>query len=45
MRTGQSVGIGGAERIEVDKIPAGNIVAVTGLSDAIVGSTASTDRI
>ncbi|MDD5615286.1 MAG: elongation factor EF-2 [Candidatus Methanoperedens sp.] len=41
----QSVGIFmGAERIEVDKIPAGNIVAVTGLSDAIVGSTASTDK-
>jgi elongation factor 2 len=41
----QSVGIFmGAERIEVDKIPAGNIVAVTGLGDAIVGSTASTDK-
>lgn len=41
----QSVGIFmGAERIEVEKIPAGNIVAVTGLSDAIVGSTASTDK-
>ncbi len=41
----QSVGIFmGPERIEVDKIPAGNIVAVTGLSDAIVGSTASTDK-
>ncbi len=41
----QSVGIFmGAERIEVDKIPAGNIVALTGLSDAIVGSTASTDK-
>jgi len=41
----QSVGIFmGAERIEVEKIPAGNIVALTGLSDAIVGSTASTDK-
>src|SRR4030067_3422199 len=41
----QSVGIFmGAERIEVEKIPAGNIVAVTGLGDAIVGSTASTDK-
>ncbi len=41
----QSVGIFmGPERIEVDKIPAGNIVAVTGLGDAIVGSTASTDK-
>src|SRR4030066_359716 len=34
----------GAERIEVEKIPAGNIVAVAGLGDAIVGSTASTDK-
>src|SRR4030066_1228206 len=34
----------GAERIEVEKIPAGNIVAVTGLGDAIVGSTASSDK-
>lgn len=41
----QSVGIFmGAERLEVDSIPAGNIVAVTGLADAIVGSTASTDK-
>ncbi len=41
----QSVGLFmGPERIEVDKIPAGNIVAITGLSDAIVGSTASTDK-
>jgi elongation factor 2 len=41
----QSVGIFmGPERIEVDNIPAGNIVAVTGLNDAIVGSTASTER-
>ncbi|MHC1626839.1 MAG: elongation factor EF-2 [Methanoculleaceae archaeon] len=29
----------GAERIEVDRLPAGNIAAVTGLKDAIVGST------
>ncbi len=41
----QSVGIFmGPERIEVEKIPAGNIVALTGLADAIVGSTASTDK-
>ncbi|GFO97635.1 translation elongation factor aEF-2 [groundwater metagenome] len=41
----QSVGIFmGPERIEVEKIPAGNIVALTGLTDAIVGSTASTDK-
>ncbi len=41
----QQVGIFmGPERIEVEKIPAGNIVAVTGLSDAIVGSTASSDK-
>jgi elongation factor 2 len=33
----------GAERIEVDKIPAGNIVAMTGLRDAVVGATVSTD--
>jgi len=31
----------GAERIEVERIPAGNIAAVTGLRDAIVGSTVS----
>jgi len=29
----------GAERIEVEHLPAGNIAAVTGLKDAIVGST------
>ena len=29
----------GAERIEVDELAAGNIAAVTGLKDAIVGST------
>ncbi len=32
----------GAERIEVESLPAGNIAAVTGLKDAIVGSTVST---
>ena len=38
----QQVGIFmGAERIEVERIPAGNIAAVTGLRDAIVGSTVS----
>jgi len=41
----QSVGLFmGPERIEVEKVTAGNIVAVTGLSDAIVGSTASTEK-
>ena len=41
----QSVGLFmGPERIECDNIPAGNIVAVTGSNDAIVGSTASSDR-
>ena len=41
----QSVGLFmGPERIEVDKVPAGNIVAVTGLADAIVGSTASSEK-
>ncbi|CAG1003061.1 partial Elongation factor G, partial [Methanosarcinales archaeon] len=41
----QSVGLFmGPERIECEKIPAGNIVAVTGLTDAIVGSTASSDK-
>ena len=41
----QSVAISmGAERMEVDKIPAGNIAAVTGLRDAIVVSTGSTLR-
>jgi len=33
----------GAERVEVDKVPAGNIAAVTGLRDAIVGSTVSSE--
>jgi elongation factor 2 len=32
----------GAERIEVEELPAGNIAAVTGLKDAIVGSTVTT---
>ncbi len=32
----------GAERIEVEELAAGNIAAVTGLKDAIVGSTVST---
>jgi len=32
----------GQERVEVDKIPAGNIAALVGLKDAIVGSTLST---
>ncbi|HMK45104.1 MAG TPA: elongation factor EF-2 [Methanocella sp.] len=41
----QSVAISmGAERMEVEKIPSGNIAAVTGLRDAIVGSTGSTIR-
>ena len=41
----QQVGIYmGPDRVEVDKIPAGNIVAVSGLKDAIVGTTASTLR-
>ncbi|MEL4305438.1 elongation factor EF-2 [Methanococcoides sp. LMO-2] len=36
----QQVGVFmGPERLEVDEIPAGNIAAVTGLRDAIVGST------
>jgi elongation factor 2 len=33
----------GAERVEVEEIPAGNIAAVTGLRDAIVGSTISSE--
>ncbi|MEF8775344.1 MAG: elongation factor EF-2 [Haloarculaceae archaeon] len=38
----QSVGIYmGGERQEVDRVPAGNIAAVTGLRDAIAGSTVS----
>ncbi|MHC1631409.1 MAG: elongation factor EF-2 [Methanotrichaceae archaeon] len=40
----QQIGIFmGADRIEVGKIPAGNIAAVTGLRDAFVGSTVSSD--
>jgi len=40
----QQVGVYmGPERIEVEEIPAGNIAAVVGLRDAIVGTTASTD--
>ena len=39
----QQVGIFmGPERLEVEKIPAGNIAAVTGLKEAIVGSTVTT---
>ncbi|MDN5310767.1 MAG: elongation factor 2 [Methanolobus sp.] len=39
----QQVGIFmGPERLEVESIPAGNIAAVTGLKDAIVGSTVTT---
>ncbi|MXR21990.1 elongation factor EF-2 [Halobacterium bonnevillei] len=38
----QSVGVYmGGEREEVDRVPAGNIAAVTGLRDAIAGSTVS----
>ncbi|WP_436902223.1 elongation factor EF-2 [Halovenus halobia] len=38
----QSVGIFmGGEREEVDQVPAGNVAAVTGLADAIAGSTVS----
>ncbi len=32
----------GEERVEVDKVPAGNIAALVGMKDAIVGSTLST---
>jgi elongation factor 2 len=32
----------GEERVEVDKVPAGNIAALIGMKDAIVGSTLST---
>ncbi|WP_319506816.1 elongation factor EF-2 [uncultured Methanolobus sp.] len=39
----QQVGVFmGPERLEVENIPAGNIAAVTGLRDAIVGSTVTT---
>ncbi len=38
----QNVGIFmGGEREEVDRVPAGNVAAVTGLGDAIAGSTVS----
>ncbi|MFB6298613.1 MAG: GTP-binding protein, partial [Salinirussus sp.] len=38
----QSVGLFmGGEREEVDRVPAGNVAAVTGLADAIAGSTVS----
>nr|CAA35029.1 unnamed protein product [Halobacterium salinarum]prf//1604196B elongation factor 2 [Halobacterium salinarum] len=41
----QSVGIYmGGEREEVDEVPAGNIAAVTGLKDAIAGSTVSNEE-
>jgi len=41
----QQVGVFmGAERLEVEQIPAGNIAAVTGLRDAIVGSTVSSAK-
>jgi elongation factor 2 len=32
----------GEERVEVDKVPSGNIAALVGMKDAIVGSTLST---
>ncbi len=38
----QQVGVFmGADRVEVENIPSGNIVAITGLRDAFVGSTVS----
>ncbi len=41
----QQVGVFmGPERVDVEKIPAGNIAAVTGLKSAIVGSTATSLR-
>ncbi|MFP4632609.1 MAG: elongation factor EF-2 [Halobacteriales archaeon] len=41
----QNVGLYmGDEREEVDEVPAGNIVAVTGLRDAIAGSTVSSEE-
>ncbi len=41
----QQVGIFmGPERVNVDEVPAGNIAAVTGLSEAIAGSTVSTEE-
>jgi elongation factor 2 len=42
----QQVGVFmGPDRLEVDRVPAGNIVAVTGLKDAIAGSTVSSVEI
>lgn len=35
----------GDDRVSVDKVPAGNIAAVTGLDKAIAGSTVSTEEI
>lgn len=41
----QSVGLFmGSEREEVERVPAGNIASVTGLRDAIAGSTVSTEE-
>ena len=41
----QSVGIYmGGEREEVDRVPAGNVASVTGLKDAIAGSTVSSSE-
>ena len=34
----------GADRIPIDQMDAGNIVAVAGLKDAMAGSTVSTDK-
>ncbi len=34
----------GEERVEVDNVPAGNIAAIVGMKDAIVGSTLSTQE-
>ncbi len=42
----QQVGIfEGQERVEVDSVPAGNIVALVGLKDVVIGSTLSTSEI
>ncbi len=42
----QQVGIfEGQERVEVDSVSAGNIVALVGLKDAVIGSTLSTSEI
>lgn len=46
MHTVGGVGIiMGDDRVTVDKVPAGNIAAVTGLDKAIAGSTVSTEEI